>query len=266
MGNFEAPQLSDYTPGESAHEYEICFKCHSGYWWLPGTPPPGLSANGTATTPVQTDLAQEFSPLNKSGHPIVTGLDNFTNSIAVGSPAKKGLWPGIMKPPFNVNLGQQTMMCADCHNTDAALPAAQGPHGSAVPFMLRQFTQPAVNAWPDVVMDSSSTQANSFCGNCHELTGGGAQGHPHNEGGHWEQSYGTYLCYNCHIVIPHGGKMSRLIGDGDGSMPARYAWNNDKGTMTVTGFTKRSPGAYGTSDCEANCYADHQNTSPQENW
>ena len=80
----------DYTSVAAAtYEYQICFKCHSGYAWLPGSPPNGLSPNGTALTPVETDQAQEFSPMNMSGHPIVTGLDNYPNSIAISG--KKGL-------------------------------------------------------------------------------------------------------------------------------------------------------------------------------
>ncbi len=49
------------------------------------------------------DIAMEFSPNNKSGHPIVTGLDNYPNSIAVGTPAKKGLQPAAMLAPWNAS-------------------------------------------------------------------------------------------------------------------------------------------------------------------
>ncbi|MCX6902659.1 MAG: cytochrome c biogenesis protein ResB, partial [Verrucomicrobia bacterium] len=92
----------------ATYEYQICFKCHSGYAWLPGGPPNGISPNGTATTPVQTDVAQEFSPMNLSGHPIVTGLDNYPNSILISG--KRGLLAAAMKPPWDSNVGQQTMM------------------------------------------------------------------------------------------------------------------------------------------------------------
>ena len=62
------------------------------------------------------------------------------------------------------NLGTQTMMCSDCHNTDAATPAAQGPHGSAAQFMLRGAN--AAN-WPNVTLPNRAT---SWCWNCHGTT------------------------------------------------------------------------------------------------
>jgi predicted CXXCH cytochrome family protein len=229
----------------AAYEYQICFKCHSTYAWGTGTPPNGLSPNGTATTPAETDCAQEFSPMNKSGHPIVTGLDNYPNSIAVGSPARKGLQAAALLAPWNVNVGQQTMMCSDCHNTDAATPAAQGPHGSAAQFMLRGAN--AAN-WPNVTLANFST---SWCANCHVKNAAGA--------GHTTSDHSSRRCYECHIVIPHGGKMSRLIGDRD-TMPSRYAYNNTLSTMQMRTFTKAS--TYSSGNCGAAC----RHTGGTENW
>ena len=230
----------------SAYEYQVCFKCHSGYAWLPGSPPNGISPNGTATTPVMTDVAQEFSPMNKSGHPIVTGLNNYSNSIA-----PRGLGAAQLKAPWNINVGSQTMMCSDCHNTDNTNSvAAQGPHGSAYPFMLRVFPGgPLPSTWP-----AAATFAASWCVNCHNdlsITMSGHGSH-HNAAG----------CYACHIVIPHGGKMSRLIGDRDGTMPARYAYNNTLTTMQMRAFTKSTGGNYAQSQCSAAC----QHSGGTENW
>ncbi len=263
LGNFVAPALGNYTAVDAAtYEYEVCFKCHSGYAWLPGAPPAGLSPNGTAVNPDQTDLAQEFSSNNMSGHPVVTGLDNYPNSIVVGG--KKGLLASAMTAPWNTNMGQQTMMCSDCHNTDASSPAAQGPHGSAAQFMLRG---PNSANWPDVSVANFSS---SWCANCHTNSAGA----PHTEGGHTENNL---PCYACHIVIPHGGKVSRLIADHDG-MPARYAYNNQLRSIATDGatgngmfpyveaFTKAATGSYDTPNCKAGCYADHDSTTPSENW
>jgi len=223
---------SDYSVAAVAtYEYQICFKCHSGYAWLPGSPPNGLSPNGTALTPVETDQAQEFSPMNMSGHPIVTGLDNYPNSITVGG--KKGLLAAAMKAPWNVNVGQQTMSCTDCHNTDAATPAAQGPHGSAAQFILRG---PNGNNWPNVQNSAFST---SWCANCHNNSSTTYHGGDHNGN----------RCYECHIVIPHGGKISRLLGANGGGLPARYAYNNTTSTMRMTGVTKSTATGYSESTC-----------------
>ena len=222
-----------------------------------------LTANYTGTTGVyrfllagpillqETDLAQEFNPANRSGHPVVTGLNNYT-----GSTAPKALAAATMKAPWATNLGTQTMMCSDCHNTDAASPAAQGPHGSAAQFMLRG-TNPA--NWPNITLSSAST---SWCTNCHTLTL--SNNTAHNTGNH-----SGYQCWNCHIVIPHGGKMSRLIGySGSGTtMPARYAYNNTVSNMKITGFKKATSATGYSQDgsCQTSCYHGVSVTS-SETW
>lgn len=256
LTNFQAVPLAAYTPASDAtYEYQICYGCHAGYAWLPGSPPAGLSRSGA----VLTDQAQEFSPQNRSGHPIVTGLANYPNSIPVGG--AKGMSASAMKAPWNTDVGQQTMMCSDCHNTDAASPAAQGPHGSAVQFMLRGPS----TAWPDIPIGNNGDISGSFCGNCHANTTGNDGAHPHNEGGHWEDAY---PCYTCHVVVPHGSRMSRLMGDHDvaDGMPARYAWDGVFTTQHIQAFTKSTPSGYTTDNCRAQCYGDHQNTNPAENW
>ena len=244
----------NYLPVASAtYEYQICFKCHSSYAWGTGTPPNGLSPNGTALTPVQTDAAQEFNPNNKSGHPVVTGMDNYPNSTVVGG--KRGLLAAAMKAPWATNIGTQTMMCSDCHNTDASTPAAQGPHGSASQFMLRGAN--AAN-WPAVTLANFST---SWCANCHN----DSAGVPHTEGNH---RTGSVYCYTCHIVVPHGGKVSRLIvtAGATSNMPARYAYNNNKANTGITQFTKAATGSYSeNSSCRTSC-GHHSSGTGTETW
>lgn len=231
LTNFMVPSAGNFSLTNNAtYEYQICFKCHSSYHWGTNTPPRGISANGV-TNPVETDLAQEFSPMNRSGHPIVTGLDNYTNSAVVGG--KRGLLAAALKAPWNTNVGQQTMLCTDCHNTDGT--AAQGPHGSAVRYMLRGSN---ANNWPGGTSFSSS-----WCANCHNETM--TFGHETHEN--------AGACYACHIVIPHGGKMSRLIADRDGAMPARYAYNNTLTNVKITSFSKNTATGYGTGNCRTSC-------------
>ncbi len=242
LGNFVAPPTNNYTFTNSVtFEYQVCLKCHSAYAWGTNTPPAGLSPNGTVTNPVQTDLAQQFSPMNRSGHPIITGLSNYPNSFA-----PKSLTAARLLAPWNTttNLGKQTMLCTDCHNTDSAL--AQGPHGSAARFMLRG---PNSANWPNVTL---ANRATAWCANCHTYAS------LHSEGNH-----SSMRCYECHIVIPHGGAMSRLIADRDGSMPARYAYNNNKTLIEMTSFTKDT--SYnGDGECGTAC-GDH-NAAGAENW
>jgi hypothetical protein len=74
-------------------------------------------------------------------------------------------------------------------------------------------------------------------------------------------------------MVPHGGKMSRLIGDSDGTMPERYAYNNVLGQMDVQSFKKAAGGLYGDGPtryyqegikCAADCHLPAG--SPDENW
>ncbi len=253
LANFQSVTTNLYTlipasPG-ATNEYQICLKCHSTYAWGTGAPPNGLSPNGSVATPVSTDNAQEFSPNNKSGHPIVTGLDNYPNSTAVGG--KKGLLAAAMKAPWNVNLGQQTMMCTDCHNTDAAEPAAQGPHGSAAQFILRG---PNANNWPNITLANYTT---SWCANCHNKS---------THAGHSQGDHSGAQCYVCHIVIPHGGKVSRLIAISGGGMPSRYAYNNNLSTVGMQQFTKAATGSYSeNNNCKTSC-GHHATGTGTETW
>jgi predicted CXXCH cytochrome family protein len=261
LGNFIAPTSGNFalipaTTG-ATYEYEICFKCHSSYnnWQGRASPRNGLSPNGSAINPVETDVAQEFNPNNKSGHPVVTGLDNYPNSTAVGSPLKKGLQANALLAPWKISIGQQTMMCSDCHNTDAGSLAAQGPHASALQFMLRGTN--AAN-WPNITLSSRTT---SWCVNCHPLATatGTITNNVHTDGNH-----SSRRCYECHTVIPHGGKMSRLIGDRE-TMPARYAYNNTLTTMQISAFRKAAYNSYrkdATGNCSAACAtSDHPTLS-----
>ncbi len=198
-----------------------------------------------------TDVAQEFNPNNRSGHPVMTGLDNYPNSTAVSG--RKGLLAAYLTAPWNTNIGTQTMMCSDCHGNDAASPAVQGPHGSAGQFMLRGSN--AAN-WPNVTLANRGT---SWCANCHPL--GTSTNNVHTDGNH---TGSTILCYSCHIVVPHGGRMSRLIGDRD-TMPARYAYGNTLTNMQIQSFNKTTATGYNTGNCQAACTTTH-GTALAENW
>ncbi len=258
LSNFQAPTTNLFTFTNSvAYEYQICFKCHTTYSWGAGTPPLGLSKNGSVLTN-ETDIAQEFSPNNASGHPIMTGL----NSYGTADVDPKPLTTGQMKAPWNVsaNMGNQTMLCTDCHNTDGNL--AQGPHGSARPFMLRTVftngvTTSATN-WPNVAMSPTATRNSAWCVNCHTLSA--VHTSKHNDTG--------FYCFNCHIVIPHGGKMSRLIADSDGVMPPRYAYGNVKSNVKISRFKKfTDPTTYAEDNCDASCNAVHDPAgTANEDW
>jgi hypothetical protein len=174
-----------------------------------------------------------------------------------------------------------TMMCSDCHGNDTiSSNAASGPHGSAVKWMLKGRNR----AWPTnsasrnghgiyensgsslyqlVSVNGRSTYTDGtpnglFCLNCHStitftkdangLDSADACNNIHG-------FHGLFACVSCHTMVPHGGKISRLIGDGDGNMPARYAFNNDLSNMNVYSFLKApSITSYQTSNCVASCH------------
>ena len=180
----------------------------------------------------QTDLAKEFNPKNSSYHPVVAGLTG-GGSTPLTAAQMVAPWNATANTTNKTGLGQQTMMCSDCHNTDAASPAAQGPHGSAAQFMLKGAN--AAN-WPNVTLTNFST---SWCANCH------AKGStdPHSTGNH-----SSVACYRCHIVVPHGGKVGRLIATNTTNMPSRYAYQNLKTNTYLRAFVKSS-GTYLESSC-----------------
>jgi len=70
---------------------------------------------------------------------------------------------------------------------------------------------------------------------------------------HQQIEHGT--CYWCHMVVPHGGNMGRLIADGGGTydnMPSRYAYNNDKRNVGIVAFNptyRDSSGEIDQSSC-----------------
>jgi hypothetical protein len=208
------------------------------------------------------DIADEFSPNNASGHPVITGLANYT-----GSAAPRPLDVAQMKAPWNAagnsatgtGVGYQTMACTDCHSGDAASPAVQGPHGSATNFMLRGTNK----TWPNLQLNQTNYNA-SFCANCHTWTTAAPTSHPHGRSNH-----SSAFCYNCHVVVPHGGKMGRLIADWDSpTMPSRYAYQGLKSNLRVSGYQKPAAGGtYSTSNCAAgNGCGSHSARGTQQTW
>jgi len=247
--NWGTTAAGNFTPtARASKEYEICFKCHSSFGF--GTSPP------TYNSAVWTDVAQEFNPNNKSGHPIVNTLNNYPNSTA-----PKLLAANQLLAPWVTNRGNQTMYCSDCHGDEANAPVVAGPHGSAIKFILRgQYTQ-----WPGSgTIDAS--WSTSFCRNCHPIQSGGTYvNDAHKEHDNRSAVKG---CYNCHILVPHGGAMSRLIGDGNATnFPVRYAYQGVKTNMFVTSFTKTTPTNYSKSNCSSatNGCTTHSGTA-SENW
>ena len=298
-----APAQEDYTLQTATKEYQICFKCHSG---AVGNPATWSSTSGSTAW---TDVGLEFSPYNKSGHPVVTGLNNYPNSDSVtiwpGPIIYKGLnnypdtdpyadWDQLLDT-WGTNTSTQTMYCSDCHTTDS-----NGPHGSSIKWTLKGPNQ----AWPYNTaaenggstgdfkllgyqspsyypLDSNLSQLDMkgtpdaiFCWNCHPT--GIRDNKVHMQGFHQDNP-----CVDCHIRVPHGGKVSRLIAAanydtyGESDLPDRYTadgnGNNSIGTKEpiVRKFQKALFWSYGGSSCYAPmaaCASYHGTESTGDSW
>lgn len=227
-------------------------------------PVPDTSFSGAYTLAVsQTDQSAEFATTNQSYHPVLGALpatDPGTNgsSRLTAAQLTNGWTPGA------------TMSCSDCHGNDSVSPAAQGPHGSAIRFVLRPSRNSTYTSWGQPFTGGTATLANnwatSFCRNCHPIN---EDNNWSGNGAHGDHDTRTAVkgCYNCHILVPHGGKMSRLIGDNNGTMPARYAYQGVIGNMFIQSFTKTTPAAYSKSNCQsATTGCTTHGTAASENW
>ncbi|MHB1019588.1 MAG: cytochrome c3 family protein [Coriobacteriia bacterium] len=267
------------SAGYALREFSICFKCHSSANSLAGVSQLGAwggTKTGAVTTNRWTNVAQDFNVGNQSRHPVIATLSGRYDVNADGVVADDGseTIPGYTDTTSygtsKVYAGQldatiwtpgDTMYCSDCHgNENSPLPTdptavnfTQGPHGSSVEYSLRGPNtwwpkDPNGNLWTlgtagTAAANGTANGDDPFCANCHpSITANKV--HARNT------THRNSACVNCHILVPHGGGMSRLLGDGDGAMPARYAYNNDKRTMMISSFTKRlDPATYTRGDC-----------------
>jgi len=190
-----------------------------------------------------------------SGHPVVTGLNNYANS---GTP--KNLATAVLIAPWSSNMGTQTMLCTDCHNTDTGSPAVQGPHGSAYPFMLAG----ANKRWPYQsngstlwALSNSETSIGTsdglFCRNCHprQYTSSSVYSNYYHYREYSQHSSGLGTnCVSCHLVIPHGGKIGRLIATTNA--PARYVISGNRiifATFRKSATPATSLGTWSSNGC-----------------
>ena len=235
-------QPTTYTVLEYAQkEYEICFKCHS-YWAL-GTADRWRSSytfsdNRTLLdgTPYPlTDVAAEFNPNNASGHPVVVSPNN-----RPGSYPPKALPPQAMREPWKSNVGNNVMYCSDCHGAEnEAGGDPRGPHGSNIKFMLKgpgKFWPLDRNQnffTPDGLLSGTQDVNDLFCNNCHDIPWIMSNISPHPD---WPMR--NYPCVTCHVAVPHGSPVSRLIGYCYFPEPYNYKDANGNYMLKLLGWKK----------------------------
>jgi len=279
--NWTEPISYGTLPHLANKEYQVCFKCHS-------KANASVTSWGGAGAEAFTDVALEFSPANMAGHPVVTGLNNYPNSLTVTRDAGpyKGLynttdgtiWDQLLDP-WGVNAGNQTMYCSDCHASNGT-PSMAGPHGSDVKWMLGGTNK----AWPYTTYaknGSSETESNPvtteifrrlkhlqsatlgdlgtdngvFCANCHPV----AQWTLSTNNVHSNGNHSNARCVDCHIRVPHGSAVSRLIAADNAAtytnLPARYRGNgaglnaSGENWPMVRKFKKDANWSYTASRC-----------------
>ncbi len=219
------------TLAESEKEYQICLKCHS-YWAL-GSANDGVSSHFLINEGIfATDQAYEFNPNNRSAHPVIMSLNSMP-----GSYSPKALRADELLPPWNASPGNNVMYCSDCHGADnEAGGDIKGPHGSNHKFMLKGPN----NYWPTdpmgdlYTLQDINTQTGVggiFCVNCHDLTKAPVHASKINLGF-------DFPCVYCHIAVPHGSPVSRLMGYK--SFPEPYNYNGN--SLRLSGFRKNPEG------------------------
>jgi len=239
-------------------EWQVCFKCHSGA-------NANAAAWGGTGAAAFTDLALEFNPNNASGHPVVSALP-VANRLTAAK-LKGGWTPGSI------------MACSDCHSTDST--ASKGPHGSAVKWMLAGVNK----AWPYTTAagngsstgtlfriatysTGNGTKDGLFCLNCHTITGTNNWHSNTNVTGGEHGGNAIMACASCHVRIPHGGKISRLLQTTNA--PARYKSNGNGATSSFdfwgTSAVNIKGSAFASGNFNSSCGQHNSGGSGGEAW
>ncbi len=235
----------------STQESQICFKCHSYNAFGPLAD--GVSAVIGPSGEKITDQAMEFSPKNRSAHPV-----QFSLNQQEGAVLPLALTANQMNSTWSDN-GTQTMYCSDCHgnNQPTSQTVPQGPHASDARFMLTgQAKYWPMNAtgtlWSlaDLSNNTNNWQNDLFCVNCHPLNQAGS--FANNVHSALQHQDATIKCVTCHVTVPHGSKRSRLIGYDTDVQPYNYGGVGQYDKLVIQGFEKTSPLLYAKSNCTMN--------------
>jgi predicted CxxxxCH...CXXCH cytochrome family protein len=218
-GNFAAAANQPATK-----EYQVCFKCHSSFAFGAS---PAVGQSGLT----ETDVAQDFNPNNHSVHPVV-GPNTYW-PLNQAAARLGGQW--------TAGVGA-TMFCADCHGSESNV-GAQGPHGSASTFILKGTSAGAQTYWPTNASGNyyelGGTVTGLFCLNCHPNLNSTTS--PNSNTLHRNSNHrgNGFACIDCHVRVPHGGKIPRLLITNTGGLPSRL---KDPNAWATSGRTPAWPG------------------------
>ncbi len=157
----------------ATEEYQICFKCHSGY---------------TSQPAGQEDLGVRLNPNNPSYHP-------------VEAQGKTYIDPGAFVNGWD---STKRVTCSDCHGTSDAT-GAQGPHGSDYIAILKAYYRQQSTRW------MGGMRGNEICFQCHRYDVYANQNAPQSvqalsrwnppafrRGHTYHVDRRGYSCYSCH--------------------------------------------------------------------
>ena len=200
-----APAGYSWLP-QAEREYQICFKCHSGFTDLPTYAPDGwdgstyvpdglrkLTYGGITQVPDSRDMAQEFNPYNASFHPVVVVGRN------------QAIPPGSFVAGWSVD---SMVYCSDCHANANAATEGQGPHGSPLLHLLDGSSD-----YQTADPDNPTYLGTELCFNCHDAAdyiGSGRETNfiRGNRNLHKQHS-DNGSCYLCHDT--HGSEQLHLL-------------------------------------------------------
>ena len=233
------PPVSYSWMSQAEREYQVCFKCHSGFTPLPAYQPDGwngstyvtnglfkLDTSNTRQKPDYRDLAIEFNPNSASFHPVVAQGRN--QSIPSGS---------------FVNGWSQTSLtyCSDCHNNANSGAQGVGPHGSP---RLHILDQPSNYTTVDNNIRPASGEICFKCHNYNTYVNNGVgsntlfrKGSDNLHTKHTSEQRAS--CYVCHDT--HGSEQLHLI-------------NFDTSRVTITGTNRDSQNAWELVGNTRTCY------------
>jgi hypothetical protein len=263
-------QITSFTTMTTVDkQYQRCFKCHS-YNKL-GPLQDGHSDIITKSGVPLSDLAMEFNPNNRSAHPVMVPLNQ-----QAGSYEPRRLTDASDLIPQWQNVGNQTMMCTDCHMTKD-----MGPQGANYKFLLKgpnrywpESSEGRLFSLDDFAGDCGSRPCNTnpeselFCLNCHNVYQGNKFSSRHHRlhsasGRFMELSDGPHpvYCVGCHTVVPHGSDKSRLIAYNSDPFPRTWRLNGSDVVNQLEGFEKAaSQNQYSQDNCfstNAGCAVRH---------
>jgi len=260
-------------------EYQLCFKCHSGFTKLlsPITGKPSKDA---------LDKAVEFNPANASYHPVEAAGTNKTAkmdlNLAATSPYK--LWD------FN---SASTIRCLNCHASGTTPQAPASPPlplpGMALPphtssnrgILLRNYQDRVLKSAADTLATKAAYSAGDFalCYVCHGeepfanatgeaastatnfslhgqhlnlLAGKGAAGTDIDKPG---DGQGNAICAECHFRIH-----SATNKVGSQVVPGTRLVNFAPNVLPEAGTLSWTPGATSGGSCTLTCH-DHEHTN-----